>query len=107
MPSAINRIKGAEGVGAAVSPGCWIAQRIAHPMKHGRPGHTAFKVASNFITHFEPGDDGRPNRGRWTRVSRVSLRLAGEPLFWSVHRDGVAAFLAKRGWRREVPRAQA
>ena len=69
-------------------------------MQHGRPGHTAFKVASNLITHFEPGDDGRPNRGRWTRVSRVSLRLAGEPLLWSVHRDGVAAFLATRGWRR-------
>ncbi len=52
------------------------------------------------FTHFEPGDDGRPNMGRWTRLSRVSLRLVGEPLLWSVHRDGVAGFLAKLGWRR-------
>ena len=51
------------------------------------------------FTHVEPGDDGRPSVGRWTRMSRISLRLVGEPLRWSIHRDGVATFLAGLGWR--------
>ncbi len=42
--------------------------------------------------------EGRPNMGRWSGLSRVSLRLVGEPLRWGLRDGELESFLDSAGF---------
>jgi O-methyltransferase involved in polyketide biosynthesis len=43
--------------------------------------------------------EGRPSMGRWSSLSRLSLRLIGEPLKWSVCEGELQRFFDDAGYR--------
>jgi methyltransferase (TIGR00027 family) len=50
------------------------------------------------FTYICTGTDGRPDAGRWTGLILWTLKVAGEPWFWSIRPEELGRFLKETGW---------
>ena len=55
------------------------------------------------FTYIGDRDDGRPDAGRWTRLTLWLLNPSGEPWLWSIRPDELPAFLEGVGWSCSDP----
>lgn len=59
---------------------------------------------SRFLFSYLMADDlGRPQMGRLSGLSRMSLRLAGEPLRWGIREGELESFLSSAGFSLQGP----
>lgn len=52
------------------------------------------------FTYISTGADGLPDVGRWTELILWTLKLTGEPWFWSIRPEELGQFLEETGWTK-------
>jgi methyltransferase (TIGR00027 family) len=61
--------------------------------------HNCGSESTVVFSYLTADSQGRPDMGRWSGWSRLSLKLMGEPLQWSVREGELEPFIAGAGFR--------